>query len=334
MSVIEVRGPLYATLTSRDDITGVREYESQFMAICDDPNDGPQIVREASGLPRYGDPWRTPNEIDLDARLVGRDTRTDPENACVHILTFKYSTDANAADGQAGAGAVIPEQQEIDLAPEIEWDFVEREVATIHARRAELWQGDKRLTVFAGKRTNGRVPIRNSAGDIFDPPLVDYQARLVLRISRAVGSYNPLQAAEYAYVLNSDTWLGFEPGTLLLYPIRAKTVFNKGLSYYRTNTEIHIRFDGHAHDILDMGMREYLTEQEIKDNPKKWKSRTPGYNEIQNARGQAVSEPVHLDGYGHALVPPGGVLNLKEAPPCWWRFFTLRSLPFGPLKLL
>lgn len=322
--------PQYASLTGRDDVTGVRTYEAVYLVRVDDPRDGPRIAKTASGIPQYPSFWKTPTESDPDAWLIDRNAEADPEKTDLFYVRCTFSTEANAADGQAGAGALVPEQKEIDLAPELEWDFIERDVAQYAAYGAELWRGNKLIIKLTGKRTNGRVPICNSARDFFDPPIQEDEARLVLRISRAVGSYSPLQAAEYANVLNSDTWLGFPPGTLLLKPIRAKAVFDKGVSYFRTSVEIHVRFDGHTHDIWDAGLREYWSAKDAKTVLGK----KQGYTHIKNEDQSLVTEPVLLDGEGHALLKPGQALDLVENQPSYWKFRTRKMLPFGPLKLL
>lgn len=324
--------PKYASLTGRDAATGVREYEAVYAVETDSPHDGPKTVKNAVGIPKYGDYWKTETETDPEAFLFDKNMETDPENTCIHYVTCSFSTETNAADGQAGGGLVIPEQKEIDLAPELEWDFVERSVAAYFAYEAILYQGGKILLKLDGKKSGGIVPIVNSAKDFFDPPLERDDARLVLRLSRAVGSYNPLLALQYANCLNSDTYLGFPPKTIFLKPIKGKAVFGKGLTYYRINAEMHFRLDLWYHDVWDAGTREFITKDD-KENPK-FKGRDVGYNHIRNKDKSLVSEPVLLDGYGHAMVQPGDALDLKEQVPCIWRFRTEKLMPFGPLNLI
>lgn len=321
---------LYASLSGRDDATGLREYEAKYAVEVDNPNDGPKVVKNASGIPRYGDYWRTGTESDVEARLIDKQSSSDPENTLIHYVTCSYSTATNAAEGQAGAGAIVPEQKEIDLAPEFEWDFVERDVARYAAYEAELVQGNRVLLKLGRRDNSQQIPIANSARDFFDPPIQEDEARLVLRLSRAVGSYDPILAARYANALNSDTYLGFAPYVLLLKPLRARAVFDKGVQYWRLSVEIHINFDGWTHDLWDVGMREYWTPKEAKEIPGK----KPGYNHIQNADNLPVTEPVLLDGKGHALVKPGAALDLREQTPAMWRYRTRKILPFGPLRLL
>jgi len=325
--------PKYASLTGRDDATGLREYEAVYAVECDSPHDGPKTVKTAVGIPKYGDYWKTDNEVDTDAFLFDKNAEADSENTQIWNVTCTYSTATNSADGQAGAGLVIPEQKEVDLAPELEWDFIERSVAAYYAYEALLYQGGRLILNLDGKRTGGTVPIVNSAKDFFDPPLERDEARLVLRLSRAVGSYNPLLALQYANVLNSDNYLGFPPKTILLKPIKAKAVFDKGLTYYRISTEMHFRLDLWYHDIWDAGMREFISKKD-RENDQKFKNRDIGYNHIKNKDKSLVSEPVLLDGKGHALVQPGDDLDLKEQVPCIWRFRTEKTMPFGPLQLI
>lgn len=325
--------PKYASLKGRDDATGLREYEAIYAVECSSPYDGPKTAKAASGIPKYGDYWRTATEVDHDAFVVDKNAEADPENTQIWFVTVNYSTATNAAAGQAGAGLIMPEQKEIDLAPQLEWDFVERTVVQYSAYEAILYQGNKVLLRLDGRRTGGRVPITNSARDFFDPPLEEDEARLVLRISQAVGSYSPLLALQYANVLNSDTYLGFPPKTILLKPIRAQAVFDKGLTYWRTNAEMHFRLDLWYHDVWDAGLREYISADDVKNDPAH-KGKEIGYNHIKNKDKSLVTEPVLLDGHGHPLVPPGQTLDIRELSPCVWRFRTRNMLPFGPLGLL
>jgi hypothetical protein len=324
--------PKYASLTGRDAATGVREYEAVYAVETDSPHDGPKTVKDAVGIPKYGDYWRTSTETDTEAYLFDKNAEADPENTQIWNVTCTYSTATDASAGQAGAGLVIPEQKEVDLAPELEWDFVERTVAAYYAYEAILYQGGKVIRVLDDTKRGHILPIVNSARDFFDPPLERDDARLVLRLSRAVGSYNPILALQYANVLNSDTYLGFPPKTILLKPIRAKAVFEKGLTYFRINTEMHFRLDLWYHDVWDAGMREFITNRD-KESPK-YKGRDAGYNHIRNKDKSLVSEPVMLDGKGHALVQPGQALDLKEETPFVWRFRTEKTKPFGPLNLI
>lgn len=332
-SVISVK---YATLRGRDDITGLREYEAVYTVECDSPYDGPKIARSASGVPNYPSYWRTATESDVEAILTGRDCEADPENTYIYYITCTYSTAGNSAAGQAGQGGVSPEVKEINLAPELEWDFVERNVVQYTAFEAILYEGNRDITPQDMRRPKGAIPIVNSARDFFDPPLEEENARLVLKFTRAIADYNPLLAFNYANVLNSDYFLGLPPKTILLKPIKAKAVFDKGLAYWRISAEMHIRFDGWYHDIWDAGMREFITAADIENGGKKFEGKEAGYNHIKNAEGTFVTEPVLLDGQGHALAIPGNTkaIDFREQTPCIWRYRTKAMLPFASMPYL
>lgn len=339
MAVTGTPSLIYAGLSDgRDDVTGLREYTQIWKVETDSPHDGPKTVKAHPAIPQYGQSYVTNNENDPQAFVNDRNAELidGAENNKLWHVTITFSTATNANSGQPGPGVVVPPIQEIDLAPQIEWDSIEHTVPAYFAYEALLYnsvtgQLEKNIQP---RFNNGVVAICNSALDLFDPPIERDEAQLVLRLNRALGSYDGVAYHRYANVLNSDTWYGFPPKSLLMKPIKAVAVFDKGLAYWRVSVEIHVRFDLHFKDVWDSGVREFLTKQDIENNPKDHKGKDPGYNHIKNKDGTFVAENVLLDGKGHALVPPGQALDLREMEPRLWRFRVERMLPFGPLQLI
>lgn len=321
----------YASLTGRDDATGLRTYEAVFVVETDSPYDGPVTVKNAPGVSKYGDYWRTDTENDPYAFLIDKNAEADPENTLVWYVRCSFSTATNLQQSPGGGLEV----KEIDLAPVLEWDFDTRSVAAYYAYEAILYQGGQVLQRRGSQQNNVTIPIVNSSLDFFDPPIERDESRLVLRIEQAVGDYDPLLALQYANVLNSDTYLGCPPKTILLKPVKAKAVFDKGIAYFRISAELHFRLDLWFHDIWDAGLREFFTPEQIENNKNaKYRNRKPGYSHIKNEDGSYATEPVLLDGFGHVLVQPGKALDLKEQVPCVWRYRTERVMPFGPFPYL
>jgi hypothetical protein len=297
--------------SGRDDVTGVRDYMQRWIVWVDDPRDGAKTVKAHPGVPQFGSYYQTPTEVDTQAFVRDRQAdRISDESGVYWHVDIDYSTQTDN-----GQGALIPQVEPLNLAPELEWDFAEfQEIASF----CYLDEGD-------GNTKKGAVV--NSAKDLHNPPLEKDGGRLVLRVQRNLGKYDPILAYTYANVLNSDTWYGFPRHTVLMKPWKAKSVIEKGLFYWRVNFEFHFNFETWLYQLWDSGMREYVESE----NEKGFKR---GYNHIKDDDGNFVTEPVLLNGFGRRLVPKGGILKLNEVKPIANKFRVYRQLPFTPLQII
>lgn len=87
---------------------------------------------------------------------------------------------------------------------------------------------------------NGQ-PIATILGESFDPPISRPVADLFIRVSKNVASFDPVAATVYMYRVNSDTFLGFPAGTLLIEQFSAVSVLTATAAYWRRTIGIHVR---------------------------------------------------------------------------------------------
>lgn len=303
-------------IQTRDDLTGLREYTQVYQVHFDGYQSGPISAKSVAGVPQYGDYYKGDTEDDKFAFLQSRDVKRIADGDKSFEVTCNFTTSANNGTG----GLTLPQVQEINLAPSIEWGFVEfQSIAVFHMVR-QRW-----------------VPIRNSAWDFFDPPLPKDDSRLALRITKNLGTFNPLLAYYYANAINSDEWLGFPQFTVMFKPPRAVLKVEKGFQYWEVQFEFHFNFDTWLAQVVDSGMRDRWSQSELDDlkkrKPKDAAGIQVGYNHITNQDGVKVAEPTLLDGRGHRLIFPSMNETWREVEPYIHKFHIYRELPFTPLNL-
>ncbi len=157
-------------------------------------------------------------------------------------------------------------------------------------------------------------PIVNSSDEPFDPPPTEEFDDLLLRGVYNVAVFNPVDASIYKGAINTDFFLGFDPGqakvvTYISREIKAIT----GNFYVEVTVEIQFRSDGWKRKFVDQGYR-VKTGVDIDGKPT--------YEEIKDDEGDPITEPVFLDGNGEKLDDGDPVVRLE--------FDTKPQLPFIP----
>lgn len=337
-------GIKYGGLTDGGDtLTGDRNYTVVYLVQAASATEGIKSILLADGLPKYGDYYKTDSEADPQAFLTSRTPRlisTDLTTAYEVSCTFSTAASNGVASSISG-GVLLPPVEPVNLAPELEWDFVETNVPVSRAYD-EGWVA---VNLFGGKAPvfqagNGQlIPVINSAFDIYDTPVERELAHLVLRLTVNRGDYNPIVAAQYANVVNMDTWYGFPPKSALLKPIKARLVTEKGFAYWKWQVEMHFNFDLHIDNVLDAGMREFLDANYNKKEVQEGED--TGHRHIKNPNDkQLVTQPALLDGFGRALFPKQEkdtslqVQVIQEFAARFKRYRKYDALPFGPLNLI
>ena len=84
-------------------------------------------------------------------------------------------------------------------------------------------------------------PIATVLGESFDPPLTRPVADLFIRVSKNVLTYDPTLASLFIHKVNSDPFLGFPAGTLLIEQFSASSVITENAEYWRRTIGIHVR---------------------------------------------------------------------------------------------
>lgn len=166
--------------------------------------------------------------------------------------------------------------------------------------------------------TNPTLPVQNSAGQPFDPPLVDVVSNQVITINRneKTSAFDPNKAANYKDTLNKNpiTVAGVQIAALQgrIRKIGSRTAWDEeGLGYWEVTYEVEVDRKYHVRKPLDIGFYQLDSAGEL--------------TSIKDSEGEAVTEPVKLDGAGQELGPGGD--------PVYGSFQTLFAVDWAPLGL-
>lgn len=146
------------------------------------------------------------------------------------------------------------------------------------------------------------VPVVNSAGDLFDPPIMDDDPILVLTVTKNEAKFPRDKVVSFLKTKNASTWNKWSPGAAKLVSITGGDAKREWGKWYRPITYVfHIRefvfgrpqgaavqSGGWLKHILDVGMNE------LDDNDKKRRIRS-GVDGNQFGNGSP------LNGFGKAL---------------------------------
>lgn len=159
-------------------------------------------------------------------------------------------------------------------------------------------------------------PLASSSGEAFDPQMTEDFYDLVLRYVRNEESYDKLLAAQYINAVNSDSFLGFNPGQVRCNIFDGEEARVSQNLFCRVTYEFQFRWDGWKRKITDQGFR-IKTGTDANGKPK--------YENILDDKGNPVSQPVLLDGQGQRLAEDADLVVLE--------FETKRKLPFSVLNI-
>jgi hypothetical protein len=161
---------------------------------------------------------------------------------------------------------------------------------------------------FGGERTEKVVyfdkdgnPVRNSAGDPFDPPITIDDSRSTMTVTRneLVAAFDLTLAETFRDTINKAAWNGFDVHTVKLGIITTSEPqydSNAQIYYYTVTYPFMIDRKGWRKVILDSGCNEI--------------DATTGKTKAIMNQGQQVSDPVPLDGSGHRLAVGAAPVSL------------------------
>lgn len=261
-----------------------RTYEVQFVIETDSKNVGPIAVRTAVGMTGT---WYTngllttdPNyEYDHGSFVQSIDVAEDGDSGVQWTATVKYGPYDTSQFGSDPTSWLI-------------------KVSFGGDRLDKVVQFDQ-----AGN------PIRNSAGDPFDPPVTIDDSRVTMTVTRnELVSYNPTTGAgfnpatpfTFNDTTNSAIWNGFAIGTVKLGIITTSEPqydSNAHVYYYTVTYPFTFNRAGWIKNLLDCGCNQLDSSSPPRPIP------------ITN-NGQPITEPVNLDGSGHRLVSTGTPVTL------------------------
>lgn len=183
------------------------------------------------------------------------------------------------------------------------------------------------------------LPLLNSAGESYDPPMTIDHSDTVLRITRSEETYDDAVAAAYRDAVNSDVFLGFPAGHVKCTAFTADQMRAASQIYYRVKYEFRIRYSevktrdtngdvqtqvfGWIKRVRDEGFRE-LTGENADGSPK--------YKEITDENGTKISQPHLLDGSGSKL-SDDEINNAPLPETCFLKFDVYKKRAFAALNL-
>lgn len=104
--------------------------------------------------------------------------------------------------------------------------------------------------------------ITNSAGEKFDPPITISDARPLLTITRNEATFDPGYAQEYRLAINSDTFMGAQPGYVQMLNISATREYDDYFGFHWSVTyELFFSNEpmGFTKLVLDTGLRQLVS---------------------------------------------------------------------------
>ena len=294
MGIVNVR-EVSSGRTGSVDNSLDRSYVRVFEVDVDTLLDGPEIIFASGVLPPLYAPY-TPasGTADFGSWCQSRKTEVLP-NAKVWKITCSYSTKLDRPD--------LNTQVSPELRPaEIDWDTIT-------------------IAVPALVDING-LPILNSAGDLFDPPIEEEETRLLLRISKNIvddpstpTGFDANAFGQYQNKVNSNKWLGFKKFQVKCRKMKSTRFFEDARYFWRLSGEFEISFrtppanvvwpNGFqidADDSTSLAWIKYVLDRgfrEIKQIPLAMAGKRAAVLDPQTK--MPVSVPALLDGTGKAL---------------------------------
>lgn len=258
-----------------------RTYERTFTVTTDDPDDGPATV--AAALPvGIGDSYVCRNDSDPGSFCQSIDVECTTDDGKGWTAVARYGPyDAN-----------LEPANPVERPIKVSWSFARFERPVI----VDL----------------DGVPVLNSAGDPFDPPLTIDDSRPILTIVRNEQGFDPLLAYQFKDAVNADAFWGVGPGIVKVLDISDELTKDPDIGWYHVVTyQFEFNPDGWQAHIADLGYRELNLTNELV--PILFK-------------GVPATVPARLNG-------EGGYLEDPDAETVFLDFNVYRSLPFAPLNL-
>lgn len=297
---------------SEDDRTASRVFIVQSDVAVNDPF----VIRAVTGVPPLAAAWVTEDFSDTFLRVIDHepvqlsDTTWD--------VTVQYETLSDIPAGFIG-------ENPLEKTPEVDFDFIDSE---------EEFDAD----------IDG-IPYLNAALEPFDPPVSRAVSDFRLIFQRNEANFTGSFAKKFKDTVNSDTFVGLEPGTWRLTGIKAKRQIEAALTFYRVTYTFDGRDRGPSgiHLIPSIGAGGYtLTETDFPGGVPPWRKRKlnqglrerigtlpegePEFRQFTDTDGNLLTDAALLTTAGLAA-------KATDAP----RFILFRDFPevaFAPLGIV
>ncbi len=312
MSIVSVKHA-YAGITGQFSLEGVREYTKEFTVRTDSDSTGAREVANASGLPRKGDVYFFGGETDIGALCWNVDPQQDSENQRVWRVTCRFSNDIKGSMGTPlGGDPRYDVENPLDAPPEVVWSsWSETEIVT---------------------RDRQGIPILNTAGQPFSPPLIRMRKRRMVTITRNEAFFPVGIDQEYTDTINADVFYGWPPKTARIDDITASAHFAQAMLYWKVRYVIQFKKEHWLARVLNVGIRHHPIDEFFHVDDEVLM--------IAEDDGVQSTIPVQLDLRGERATPRE-IEDLRNTPidnnPGWnglfWNFEIHKQKSFANLNL-
>jgi len=165
---------------------------------------------------------------------------------------------------------------------------------------------DRAVNPAAPSDRDKDLPITNSAKETYDPPVMEDDIDIGMRIVKYYSSYNPLTQWDYNRTVNQDVFQGIPAGKVRFKEESAEEVEIGTTTYWKVTRTCHIRKDGWNIRMLDEGFRVIKGSNVL---PKEEGT------QIEDSKENKISEPALLDGAG-GLLAAGADAVFNEHQVC------------------
>lgn len=271
---------------------GGRSYTRGFRVLTNSPYDGPNTAIQATGI-NIGDEYITiTTGFEADMHAYVNEIRASPEegDALGWIVTVQYGPYSALWCG--GGPKQNPLLQPIDVT----WGMSKNEIV-------------------ADMDLNGK-PILNTAGDPWDPPIMEDDPRPIMTVVRNEATWNLPLLVQYRNAINSDPFAGFDPLFVRVLAMSSKSVCHQDVGwYYQSTYEFEFKSpqgqfvgkNGYRRTVYNQGMRAI--------------SQTSGQLITPSINGIPITHPIPLTRQGYRAKPTDA--------PYWNVYQTHPELPFA-----
>lgn len=273
----------YGPRDGEEDEKGNRNYVRTLIIQTSDKTVDQESILNSAAFPRIGDIWATESSVNPGIRVVRRSVSMSPDSPILWDLRLEYAS-FTETEGQDRKNPLLRpavvsfRTQSVTKALEMAWN-------TDYSTQNE--------------------PVTNSAGDPYDPPQEIEDGYQIITIKKNMPSHDPVGKQDYLFHVNSATWWGFAPLSVLMTLWDAEETREDVVTYWATSWQFKVAKHGGPNvssagtwirPILDAGQRE----------------RVPGIAGFFGGAvrpifkdGHPVSKDVLLDGSGAQLAAGG-----------------------------
>lgn len=260
---------------------GVVTYTRSFSVITDDPRDGPQIVRQAAGIPRYGDTYESGNDSDPAAtcREIEPQLKEPQHDQTKWKVICNYSSANDANSNQ-------PENP-LEREADVDWNGAE------YGRVVDI--GD--LVDDSGAVLEEDVQIESSAGKPYRDPAPEIEdSHWIVTITKNLAAVPPW-ILQYKNAVNSDVF------TIdgIVIQIRMARIVAPRIGKWQQENGVRYRQVSIDIDLKDPDIEPLGWILELPDYGLGYLDDDGKFVNSYDRAGQVQAQPIFLDGNGNPL---------------------------------